>query len=750
MSDNRLINGLNENQAQAVISTEGYVRIIAGAGSGKTKVLVNRYAYLVEELGISPSNILCVTFTNRAAKEMRNRVQKLVNSGNITDLICTYHGFCVKVLREDSNKLNYPKTFTILDNEDQKSILREVYEELGINSKNLTFNIALSAIRGFKILNPYIEKYILPSNPIFFGDESVLIQKIILGYLRIQKKNYALDFDDLMSFALYIFTKYPDILIKWQDRLHYIMVDETQDNNLIQWNLVSMLSGKYKNLFVVGDPDQSIYGWRGAYPRALVNFDKDFKPCETIILNENYRSTPSILDVANSIIVNNKNRIKKDMFTKNQIGSKVIHFHGKTETEEGSWVVQMIKNRQKNGAKHNDFAILFRASHVSRIFEQALIKENIPYVIYGGIRFFERQEIKDSLAYLRVIDNTDDLSFLRIINNPSRKLGKVFLKSLKEISKVENLSLFETLKNNVDRPELNKVGAKNFIDLIESYRKKQNNSSISDLLQYVLETSGLLESIRLDGDQNRIDNIEELMSSIKLYEKDNSNEEDLSLNKYLQDIALYTNIDYKDDKDFVKLMTIHQAKGLEFKYVFLCGMSEGILPNYRALRERKKEALEEERRLAYVAITRAENELFLTESEGFSNETMQKYPSRFIFEIKKNFLILEGVLSSEIENGAKIAIEKIDNEISENLYDLKVGDMIEHQVFGVGKVIEIDENQKTSLIQFVNHEHAKPISFSYKDLNKIEDMCIKPKQSKTGSGAFYSLLESILRQLHLN
>jgi len=750
MSENRFIQGLNENQIQAVKSTEGYVRIIAGAGSGKTKVLVNRYAYIVEELGISPSNILCVTFTNRAAKEMRNRVQFLVSKGNVNDLICTYHGFCVKVLREDINKLNYPKTFTIFDTDDQKSTLREVYEELGINSRDLTFNTVLKSIHEFKTHNPYIEKYILPSNPIFSNTENNIIQKIILGYLRIQKKNYALDFDDLMCFTLYVFTNYIDILTKWQNRLNYIMVDETQDNNLIQWNLVSLLSSKYKNLFVVGDPDQSIYGWRGADSSYLVNFDKIFKPCKTIILNENYRSTPSILDVANSIIVNNKNRVKKDMFTKNQIGSKIIHFHGKTEIEEGNWVAQMIKNRQKNGARPNDFAILFRSSHVSRIYEQALIKENIPYIIYGGIRFFERQEIKDSLAYLRVIESADDLSFLRIINNPSRKLGKVFLTSLKEVSKVENLSLFETLKKNIDRPELNKVGSKNFIDLIESYRKKQNNISISSLLQNVLETSGLLKSIRLDGDQDRLDNIEELMSSIKLYEKDNSNEEDLSLNKYLQDIALYTNIDYKDDKDFVKLMTIHQAKGLEFNYVFLCGMSEGILPNYRALRERKAEALEEERRLAYVAVTRAEKELFITESEGFNNETIQKYPSRFIFEIKKNFLVLEGVISSDIENGVRMAIEKIDNEISGNTYDFKVGDMIEHQVFGVGKIIEIDENQKTSLIQFVNHEHAKPISFSYTGLKKIEDMSIKPKQSITGSEAVHSLLESIRRQFRPN
>ncbi|MEI6434864.1 MAG: UvrD-helicase domain-containing protein [Bacteroidota bacterium] len=722
VTKSKFLNGLNENQAQAVLATEGYVRIIAGAGSGKTKVLVNRYAYIVEELGISPSNILCVTFTNRAAKEMLSRVQRLVSQGNINDLICTYHGFCVKVLREDCNKINYPESFTILDSEDQKDILREVYDELSINSTDITHKEALKHIRFFKNTAQYITKFIIPSVSIPKNSQEDIKTQITIGYLKIQQKNFALDFDDLINLAFYIFKSFPEVLEKWQERLHYIMVDETQDNSANQWELVSMLSKIHKNLFVVGDPDQAIYGWRGASPLHLVHFDTNFQPCKTLILNENYRSTPNILDVANSIIVNNTDRIEKDLVTKGQIGAIVTHFHGKTDQEEGLWVAKTIKQRQIGGASFSNFAILFRASHVSRVLEQSLIKESIPYVVWGGVRFFERAEIKDSLAYLRMISVGDDISFLRIVNNPSRKLGKKFLQNLKKSAEEENLSLYETLKKYIDQREFNKPGAKNFIELIDNCCKKVNSISISDLLQYILETSGLLELIRLDGDQERIDNVEELMTSIRIYEKENSNEEKAGLSKYLQDIALYTNLDRKTDNDFVKLMTIHQSKGLEFKFVFVCGLSEGILPSYRALRERKKEALEEERRLAYVAITRAMVELFLTESEGFSHETSDKYPSRFIYEIKKELVVLEGVISSEIESGAKYAIIKIDEEIFGVPINLALGDMVAHQVFGIGKVIEVDTNQMVNTIKFDDQEDAKPISFNFKGLSKIEEV----------------------------
>lgn len=443
----KFFSGLNENQINAIKNTEGFVRIIAGAGSGKTKVLVNRYAYIVETLGINPSNILCVTFTNRAAKEMKSRIQKILTIQPVNDFICTFHGFCVRILREEIYKINYPNSFSIIDTEDQKQILREVYENIGIKSSEITFKQSIRYIHKYKICNPYVEKYIINSDSINYNINENLESKIIVEYIRLQKKIYALDFDDLMYFVLYIFYNDHNILKKWQSRLHYIMVDETQDNNRDQWIFVDLLSNINKNLFIVGDPDQSIYEWRGARPEKLVNFNENHLPCETIVLNQNYRSTEKILNIANSLIVNNKVRISKDMYTANKIKSNVIHFHAKTEQEESGWVTNKIKNKLTAGYSLNDFAILYRANFISRAFEQALIESEIPYVIYGGIRFFERKEIKDALAYLKIIGIGDDISFLRVINKPSRKLGKVYIDKIKKLAELDGLSLYETVKN---------------------------------------------------------------------------------------------------------------------------------------------------------------------------------------------------------------------------------------------------------------------------------------------------------------
>lgn len=702
------------------MTTQGYVRVIAGAGSGKTKALTEKYAYLVENLGISPSNILCITFTNKAAGELKRRIRSMVTPGNSNDFICTYHGFCVKVLREEINKLTYPRSFQVLDPADQDSILREIFEELNITSRDLSFKSALSYISFKKNTSDYINTYIEPFDPIETDPEFTLMNQIFISYVRKQKKNYALDFDDLINFTFYIFSCYPDILAKWQNRLHYVLVDETQDNSERQWDLVEMISDKYKNLCVVGDPDQSIYEWRGAHPKELVNFDQRFTPCKTIIMDQNYRSTPEILNVANCVIRNNKNRIDKDMFTKNAHGSKVTHFHGKTEHEEGLWVAQSIISRRNKGESLKDFAILYRASHVSRNIEQSLIKKNIPYTIYGGIRFFERKEIKDAISYLRLVESDDDFSFLRVINSPWRKLGKVFLNKLKSLSERNNQSLLETLKTNIDVKDLKKPGAISFLHIIEQCRIRKDQLSISDLMQLILTTSALEQELRLDGEQERLENIEELLASIKMYEKDNANEENVSLAGYLQDIALYTNLDYKEETNFVKLMTIHQSKGLEFKYVFICGMSEGIMPSYRSLRERKIKAMEEERRLAYVAITRAEKELFLTESEGFNFENNQhKYPSRFIFEIEEDLLAVEGNLTEELKQQARNAYSCIDAEIHNPAQRFEVQNMVIHPVFGSGKILEVNDTTQSYLIKFEKLQHASPILFSYKKLQLI-------------------------------
>lgn len=465
----KILENLNEQQIKAVTETEGFIRVIAGAGSGKTKALTSRYAYIVEALGINSSNILCVTFTNKAAQEMRKRVKRLVGENSDLSFITTYHGFCVRVLREDINKIQYPKGFIIMDIEDQKSILREVFNELGLNQTVLTFKQVLRFISVEKSKLDYLS-YILENKK---QDNDNELYRVFFKYLEKQQRNYALDFDDLLNYTLYIFSKNQDVLEKWQKRLHYIQVDETQDSSQKQFMLIEMLASFHKNLFVVGDPDQTIYEWRGAKPEILVDFDKQFPTAQTILMNQNYRSTPNILNLGNHIIKNNKIRVDKDMFTLNNEGIQVIHFHAKNDFEEGLWVANEIKRIVKeNKAKYSDFAVLYRANFVSRIIEQSLIRENIPYSVFGGIRFFERKEIKDVLSYLRLVVLGDDFSFLRVINTPSRGLGKKFIEKLSKIAESENKTLLESLRVRINDKEFSKQGAIEFINLIDNFAKR--------------------------------------------------------------------------------------------------------------------------------------------------------------------------------------------------------------------------------------------------------------------------------------
>jgi len=712
----KLKENLNEQQLEALTETEGFIRVIAGAGSGKTKALTQRYAYIVEALGINPSNILCVTFTNKAAKEMRNRVKKLVGKNHDLSFITTYHGFCVRVLREDINKIKYPKNFIIMDVEDQKTVLRQVYNELGLTSKQFTFKQIFKYISKQKNRLEYLQ-YILEAKK---KDSDNVMQKIFIRYLEKQQRNFALDFDDLVNFALYIFINNPDVLEKWQNRLHYIQVDETQDSSSKQFMLIEMLSRFHKNLFVVGDPDQTIYEWRGARPEILVDFDKRFTDSKTIIMNQNYRSTPNILNLGNHIIKNNKIRVDKDMFTHNPEGVEVVHFHGENDYEEGLWVANEIKRLTKDEAcKYSDFAILYRANHISRNIEQTLIRENIPYSVFGGIRFFERKEIKDVLAYLRLIEFEDDFSFLRVINTPSRGLGKKFIQNIAKIAEKENISLYSALQQNISQIEFNRKGAIDFLELIEKYKKSKVDFNISDLVKEVMDESGLSAYYRTDGDTDRLENIKELQNSIILLET--QDEEQIKLNEYLQEIALYTDMDIEDDRnDRVKLMTIHTSKGLEFPYVFLCGFTEGVLPSAMSIKERRLKAIEEERRLTYVAITRAEKAFYMTESEGFNYSTgLNKYPSRFLFEISDNFFVRKGELSQEIINEAKEQLElNASRQITQKKFEQ--GDLVNHLIWKQGKVIKVDEEKEEYLIEFIGSGKTKPIHFDFRGLRKIE------------------------------
>ena len=572
----RFLEDLNSRQREAVTATEGRVRVIAGAGTGKTKALTYRYAYLVNVLGIDPANILCLTFTNKAAAEMRSRIALMVHSGDYNDFVCTLHGFCVKFLRKEIYRLGFPKSFTILDEEDAKALAKVCMDELGIKRTEKTVKKFLDGIAAEKALNGYIEGYMLPGNVI---TDAMRRTGNLACFVSRQLKGWALDFDDLMNFTLFILDRFPDAREYWQEQLNYIMVDEAQDCNTDDWNLIEKLGAKHRNIFVVGDPDQCIYEWRGAKPARFVQFASD----KDIVLYENYRSTPKILDIANCVIANNKNRIPKDLFTRRAEGRAVIHFHGKTEKEETDWIVSQIRLLLDGGASPQDIAILYRSSWQSRALEQALLSEQLAYVIWGGILFFERKEIKDTIAYLRLLANPDDdLSFLRIINMPSRKLGRAFLDRLRDLAAAEGASLFRTLEKHA--PELGKPSAEAFVQLITEGRERVGQVTVSDLMNQMLEASGLKRVIREDQDEDRLENLDELLRSVRFYEQAHA-EEEPTLTDWLQDIALYTNADYRKETRVIKLMTIHQAKGLEFPYVFITGLSEGTFPNMRTIRE---------------------------------------------------------------------------------------------------------------------------------------------------------------------
>ena len=716
------LRGLNDKQTEAVKATEGRVRIIAGAGSGKTRVLAHRYAYLVDELGIDPGNILCLTFTNKAAQEMRNRISRLIGGEYATDFICTIHSFCVKFLREEIFRLGYPKTFQVLDEQDMKDIAKEAHEENGLDRKESTVERFLKTFYKTKAMagEEYIKAFLLTDSPQKFSKETEDAAAKAYGENHIslfkstitrQRKYLSLDFDDLIFMTLHILENFDEVRQKWQKRMNYIMVDEVQDCNSLDWKIYELLSAKHGNLFLVGDPDQTIYEWRGADLPQFLNC----KPQTDIVMAQNYRSTSTILEAANSIIEHNDERIKKDLFTQSGPGDTITHFHAPDERKEADWISQQIQKmtgKAKYGglsdksASYSDFAVLIRSSYLTRAIEQSFMRNKIAYVIWGGVRFFERKEIKDSLCYLRLVALDDDLAFKRIANVPSRKIGKKAMERISEVAKNERCSLFEALR------KLNAAGTyateaiKKFIELTDSARTlAKEGMSISNLLEYLLANSGLNELYRNDEEEERLENLNELIQSIKTYENDRR-EDYVTLEGYLQDIALYTNADYRKDKDFVKVMTIHQAKGLEFPYVFIAGLNEGVLPNKRSVRERKKKAMEEERRLMYVAVTRAEKKLFLTESEGYSVQGgFEKLPSRFIREIRSNLFVTEGRMDESIWNQACSFSRSLDTEcglVTVERCGLAEGDKVSHAIFGEGTIRSVYDDGSYCEVEFSN------------------------------------------------
>ena len=744
------LNDLNTRQREAVTSTEGRIRVIAGAGTGKTKALTYRYAYIVNELGIDPANILCLTFTNKAAQEMRNRIASFVHSGDYNDFVCTIDGFCVKMLRRDIYRLGFPKDFRILDEEDSKAVAKACMDELGIKRTEKTVKDFLAGISAAKDLNDYIDTYMLPGScpPAAAAGAGAADNaaspaapaSCMAAYTRRQMKDYALDFDDIENFAIYLLENFPEVKDYWQGQLNYIMVDEAQDCNADNWEIIEKLAARHHNLFVVGDPDQCIYEWRGARPSRFVDFASD----KDIVLDENYRSTPNILDIANCVISNNINRIPKTLFTLAADGLKVVHYHGKTEKEEAEWIVGQIKRLVEEGGKLSAIAILYRSSYLSGVLEQELLAEHIPYAIWGGTRFYERKEIKDALSYLRLVaDENDDLAFRRVINVPARGLGKKFLADLEDSGEA---SLMQDLRNycSSGRSGRNAAGASAFLEIIDSARSVAVESGISDLMNFLLDKSGLKKLYREDQDEDRLENIDELVKSMRFYEESHEGLE-ISLSDYLQDIALYSNADYRKESDTVKMMTIHQAKGLEFPHVFITGLSEGIFPSMRTIREYKKNGEEEERRLMYVAVTRAEKGLYLTESEGYNQSTrMNKYPSRFLAEIKRTLLVSEGhAVPESLWKGTKNLIHILDEEnygtaagfISEKTgyadsfagerdeyaSPFRIGDIVSHKIFGYGEILSASKDWSSFNVRFRDGSERQIRAFFLKPGNDLPE-----------------------------
>jgi len=711
-----ILEKLNDAQREAVTTTEGFVRVIAGAGSGKTRALSHRFAYLVNELGILPGNILCVTFTNKAANEMRQRIHALTGD-NDTGYIGTFHSFCVSILQEDSYAVQYPKSFLVLDNQDINAMLKLIYEERGLTLRDMTFGNARDMIEMEKTLKRpdyYLDMIDLSLDALKEKYLAATAPKDIIfyGYLYQEKKCFGLDYNDLIKFSLYIFQQHPDIRKKWQERLEYIMIDEFQDIDALQYQLMEVLCGYHKNLFIVGDPDQTIYTWRGADVKLLLNFNRAFPTTKTILMNENYRSTPQILAVCNSLIDKNKDRIKKDLIPTLPAGRTVLCHHADTEEDQARWIAGQVEDLREEGVPLRDMAILYRAHYVTRTIEDVFLQKKLPYAIYSGVQFYDRAEIKDALCYLRLIAYKDDLSFLRVANNPKRNLGQKRMAFLRDYAAQKNCTLYEALRESLEDELMKNTKAASFVNLVETFSAGYAGMQVSEVLSALLDQSGYERSLRTEGSQERLDNLAELKQSIHEYEVTCG--EESTLEDYLAHVALFSNADLDSRKEAVKLMTVHAAKGLEFPYVFLCSMSEGIFPSKKT---RTLPAMEEERRLAFVAMTRAEKGLFLSEAEGRNHDGSTRYPSRFLLDIDRSLLEFTSELKDPLLREAREYIETMSQflapeEGAEPTF--QPGDRIRHFVFGTGTILEEDPVKRVWTVQFDDMPTPRKLSFKAK------------------------------------
>ena len=694
-------------------ATEGQVRVIAGPGTGKTRTLIRRFCHIVSTLGIAPKNMLCVTFTNRAANEMKLRVRRALGDMDL-GLVCTFHAFCVQLLRDDIHLLGYPRNFVILDTEDWKDILLKIFGDMGLTLRDATIkNIIDNVLEANKMhVSTYIEDILLLDNERIkakFAQAASRNEEIFLRYLYEQKKSFGCDFNDLINFATYILERFPDVRAKWQERMQYVMVDEFQDVSAKQFKLARLLSGGHGNLFIVGDPDQTIYTWRGSHYRLFLDFDKVYPNARTIALTANYRSTPQILAAASTLIARNLTRLPVAPAAVRGAGPKPLYFHAKSEKIEAAWIFGEIGKLRDAGVNLGDIAVLYRAHYLSRSLEERFIEGGLPYRIFSGIEFYGRREIKDMVCYMRMVTAGDDIAFRRTINVPPRKMGKKRLERLAEYAGSRGISLYEALKENLDSELTRGTGARRYAHAVETVRKIRRTASMGDAFQMLLDLAGYEEFIRLQGDQDRLDNAAELKRSVAAMGDDR----DAAFEDFLARAALFSNADHEASRATVKMMTIHAAKGMEFSHVFLCGLNEGVFPSRRI---DTPEDMEEERRLAYVAMTRAQNMLYLSDAEGVAGDGLFKYPSRFIFEVGTEHIEHVAELDASLAGHGPQRGAPGEGASGQGTAPLKTayfaaGDQVRHPAFGPGKIVRVDFAAQSYVVAFDSLPTPRSVRF---------------------------------------
>ena len=695
------IDSLNKEQKEAVINTEGPMLILAGAGSGKTKVLTTKVAYLMNKKNVYPENILAITFTNKAAKEMKTRIYKVVGNKAFNVQISTFHSFGLKVVKENSRLLGYDSNFTILDADDSLSVIKKIMKELNIDANKYNPKAIRNAISNNKnemIDSVSYEKFV-------HTDFDEIIKNVYQKYERNLKLNNAMDFDDLLILPLKLFKDYPRVLQEYQERYKYVFIDEYQDTNEPQYLLSKMISAKYRNITVVGDADQAIFTWRGANYKNILNFEKDYPEAKVVLLEENYRSTKTILKAANNVIKNNKIRKEKNLWTENEDGCKIVYYKAFDEKDESNYVVHEVKRLINDGVSPSDICILYRANAQSRTIEEAFLTSNISYNIVGSYAFYNRKEIKDLIAYLKLIyNNKDDISLLRIINYPKRGIGNKAIENLTIKSDAEEKSLYDVIDSGKELI---------FKNLIEDIKKEVDKVSLTELIDLVLDKSGIkkdLESEKSIEADIRLENLEEFKSITRTFEE---REGIVSLGEFLEELSLVSDVsEQKDDNsERVTLMTMHAVKGLEFDYVFVVGFEEGLFPHINSMES--EDELEEERRLCYVAITRAKKKLYLINARSriLYGKVSSNIPSRFVKEIGDDLLETIG------KKDEFVLKEKIDkNKMYNDDNDLHPGDVITHDKYGMGVVISIDGSIAT--ISF-KKDGLKKLMKNHKSIKKM-------------------------------